>query len=131
MKKLFYFIMVVVACATIVCAAFGETVVPEQPEQLVDLTMLIVGLIAVILGVVAHKLIPHIKANMDENQRKAIAAAAKIAVYAAEQLYGAHRGDEKLEYALKKLQMLGFKVDLEVLRVYVEAAVKELNIQIS
>lgn len=101
-----------------------------QPEQMIDLTYLVVGILAVIFGVIAYKIMPYIKNNMSESQRQAIAAAAKIVVYAAEQIFGAGKGEEKLNYALEKLKALGFKVDVGVLRVYVEAAVKEMNIKI-
>ena len=51
-------------------------------------------------------------------------ATVRTLVYAAEQLYGAGKGAEKLDYVIKELEARGFTVD----RAAIEAAVaEELN----
>lgn len=54
-----------------------------------------------------------------------------IAVRAAEQLYGAGRGAEKLEYALQTindyLELRGFTIDAEVIRSWIEAEVFDMT----
>ncbi len=48
----------------------------------------------------------------------------KILVYAAEQLYGAGKGDVKLQYVEDELESRGLKVDIAA----IEAAVREMNL---
>ena len=60
-----------------------------------------------------YKLIPWIKTRTTESQQASIRAAVKVAVFAAEQLYGAGNGREKLEFAREKLREQGFDVDTD------------------
>jgi hypothetical protein len=56
--------------------------------------------------------------------RKEGGAAVSVAVYAAEQLYGAGAGKEKLMYVKGQLAKKGYHVDIDE----IEAAVRELTI---
>ena len=55
---------------------------------------------------------------------QALAGANAVAVYAAEQLYGAGAGKEKLIYVKGQLAKKGYKVDVDE----IEAAVRELTV---
>lgn len=88
----------------------------------INLTPLINAIICVLAAIVTYRLIPLIKANTTNEQQKQLRAAVKVAVYAAEQIYGAGHGEEKLNDALKWLKLQGFDVD----RTEIEAAVYEL-----
>ena len=73
-------------------------------------------------------LIPWLKKQITEAQRKELTAWVKIGVAAAEQLYvGQGRGEEKKQYVLDFLKQKGFKVDEESVSNAIEAAVKQLN----
>jgi len=94
----------------------------------IDLTPIFQAVIALLAALVTYKLIPWIKTKTDKNQQDNLAAAAKIAVYAAEQLYGANNGEKKLEYARQALLAAGYDVNTEVLRAAIESAVYNLPI---
>ena len=92
----------------------------------IDLTPIFQAVIALLAALVTSRLIPWIKKRTTEQQLKNITAAARIAVYAAEQLYGSGQGEEKLNYALERLKAMGFHADGDVLRAAVEEAVYNL-----
>lgn len=84
--------------------------------------------IALIGAGVSVFLIPWLKSQTTEAQRKELTAWVKIGVAAAEQLYkGAGRGEEKKQYVIDFLKQKGFKVDEESVINAIEAAVKQLN----
>lgn len=87
----------------------------------IDLTPIIQAIIALLAAVVTYKLIPWIKAKTTNEQQALLSATVKTLVFAAEQLYGAGNGDEKLDYVVKQLETKGFTAD----RAVIEAAVKE------
>ena len=84
--------------------------------------------IALIGAGVSVFLIPWLKKQTTEAQRKELTAWVKIGVAAAEQLYvGQGRGEEKKQYVLDFLKQKGFKVDEESVVNAIEAVVKQLN----
>lgn len=85
----------------------------------IDLTAIIEAILGLCAALVTYKLIPYIKAHTTEKQRALIEAAVQTAVFAAEQIYGAGHGAEKLDYALTWLNEKGYSVN----RTEVEAAV--------
>lgn len=87
----------------------------------VDLTPILQALIALIAALVTTKVIPWIKARTTEQQQANLQALVKVLVYAAEQLYGAGKGEEKLTYVKEELRGRGYDVDLPV----IEATVYE------
>ena len=90
----------------------------------IDLTPLFQALIGFLAALVTYKLIPWIKARTTAQQQEMLRAAVSVAVYAAEQLYGAGAGKEKLMYVKGQLAKKGYKVDVDE----IEAAVRELTI---
>ena len=94
----------------------------------IDLTPLVQAIIILIATIVTVKVIPWIKSkNAQADQETAqkrwemMLATVKVLVFAAEQLYGAGMGHEKLEYVKQELEKRGFTVDISV----IEAAVAE------
>lgn len=87
----------------------------------IDLTPIIQAIIALLAAIVTYKLIPWIKAKTTNEQQAMLCAAAKTLVFAAEQIYGAGRGEEKLDYVIRELEKQGFTADRNI----VEAAVRE------
>lgn len=87
----------------------------------IDLTPIIQAVIALIAALITMKLIPWIKAKTSIEQQKRLSAVVKTLVFAAEQLYGAGKGEEKFDYVVSRLEAKGFDVDLDE----IEAAIKE------
>ena len=94
---------------------------------MIDLTDIIQAAIALIVALITYKVIPWIKAKTTESQQAVLMATVRTLVYAAEQLYGAGKGDEKLQYVKQKLEEKGFDIYVDA----IEAAVKEITIEIA
>lgn len=96
---------------------------------MIDLTPIFQAIIALLAALVTYKLIPWIKSKTTKQQQENLAAAAKIAVYAAQQLYGASKesNEAKLDYCMRRLYDEGFNVDTDAIRAAVEKAVYELK----
>lgn len=114
-----------------ICPAFASYATPLpselQTETTINLTPVFQAIIALLAALVTHRLIPWIVSKTDEKQQANLAAAARVAVFAAEQIYGAAKGSEKLDYAIGKLREQGFDLDGELLREAIESAVYGMN----
>lgn len=93
----------------------------------INLTPVFEAIIALLAAIITYKLVPWIRGKATEQQISNLSAAAKIAVYAAEQIYKSGGGEEKLQYAVEQLRSKGFNLDTEALRSAVEQAVYEMN----
>lgn len=95
----------------------------------IDLTPIFQAIIMLLAALVTYKLIPWIKSKTTEQQRANLAAAAKVAVYAAQQIFGANKdaNKAKLEYAMKRVREAGFNVDVDEIQAAVENAVYEMK----
>lgn len=93
----------------------------------IDLTPIFQAIITLLAALITYKLIPLIKARTTTQQQYALTAAARIAVYAAEQLFAGDAAKAKLDYALASLKQAGFTMDAGQLRNAIESAVKEMN----
>lgn len=87
----------------------------------IDLTPIIQALIALIAAFITCKVIPWIKAKTTNEQQAMLRATVKTLVFAAEQIYGAGHGSEKMHYVAVKLREKGYEVDTDE----IEAAVGE------
>ena len=88
---------------------------------MIDLTPIINAIIALLAAIVTVKVIPWIKARTTNEQQTAIKAVVKTLVFAAEQIYGAGGGADKLNWVVRELRARGYDVDT----VEIEAAVGE------
>ena len=88
---------------------------------MIDLTPIIEAILLLLASIITCKVIPWIKARTTAEQQTTLRATVRILVYAAEQLYGAGHGEEKLNYVAVQLKNKGFTVD----RAEIEAAVGE------
>ena len=126
MKKYLTVLLLALVAMTLIAApaALAEVVdvTPAQPG--IDLTPLFQALLAFLASLVTYKLIPWINARTTIQQQEKLRAAVKVAVFAAEQMFGAGNGKEKLMYAKGRLAEKGFKIDIDE----IEAAVRELTI---
>lgn len=100
-----------------------------------DITYIILGLILILGGLITGFGIPFIRSKLSADQLAALKTTARIAVYAAEQIFGAKMGPDKLAYAINLVKSLLAKKNLtfndEEVRAAIEAQVKEMNIDIS
>lgn len=78
----------------------------------IDLTTIIKALIVLVVALVARRLIPWIQSKTTAQQQANLRAMVNTLVYAAEQVFGAGNGREKLEYVCGQLEEMGFRVDL-------------------
>ena len=95
----------------------------------IDLTPMLQALIGLICALITYKLIPWIKSKTTAQQQRNLETAARIAVYAAEQIFrsSANAGSEKFAYALRALQDAGFDADTTMACEAIEKAVYELT----
>lgn len=93
----------------------------------IDLTPIFQAVVMLLAALITHRLIPWLKARTTKQQQDNIQAAAKIAVFAAEQIFGAGQGEDKLDYALGVLERSGYHVDKTIAREAIEKAVAEMN----
>lgn len=89
----------------------------------IDLTPILQAIIALLATIITVKVIPWIKSKTTTQQQILLQATVDILVSAAEQLYGAGHGTEKLEYVKNELEIRGYTVDVAA----IEAAVRELT----
>lgn len=94
---------------------------------MIDLTNLIEAALEVLAIVVVLYLIPMIKAKLSNEQEAKLRGVFEVAVYAAEKIYGAKKGDEKLAYVEEYLRKRGIRVDAMRLKAYVNAAIKKME----
>jgi len=88
---------------------------------MIDLTPIFQAVIALLAALITYKLIPWIKARTTNEQQQGMRAMYKVLVFAAEQIYGAGHGHEKLEYVKQQLEFAGYSIDIAE----IEAAVGE------
>lgn len=98
-----------------------------------DITQILVGLVLILGFVVAFIAWPYIKTHVSATQLSMLAGIAQTVVFAAEKIFGAKMGDDKLAYALnlakKLLEKKGLTFDEDVIRAAIEAQVKQLDIE--
>ena len=96
-----------------------------------DITQILLGIIILIGGIIGVFVIPYLKAHMTADQISILVGIAQTVVYAAEKIFGAKMGKDKLEYAMNLakslLQKKGLTFDEDVIRAAIEAQVKQLD----
>jgi len=124
-KYLTVFLVALVSLTLLMIPGAVAEVVDVIPGTLgIDLTPLFQAVIGFLAALVTYKLIPWIQARTTAQQQELLKAAVSVAVYAAEQLYGAGAGKDKLMYARGQLAKKGYHVDIDE----IEAAVHELAV---
>ena len=100
----------------------------------IDMTQIILAVIALISAVITGFLIPLLKAKLlsensklSKTQQDLLMLAVTTAVTAAEQLYRSDEGQQKKAYVLAILKQQGFDVDSAAIDAAIEAVVLELH----
>ena len=97
-----------------------------------NITQILLGLILILGGIVTLVVWPYIKTHVSAEQLSILAGIAQTVVFAAEKIFGAKMGADKLAYALnlakKLLENKGLTFDEDVIRAAIEAQVQQLNL---
>lgn len=94
---------------------------------MLDLTPLLEAIIALAATAVTAFLIPWLKARYGNETLAKAQNWVQIAVYAAEKLYGAGNGDQKLAYAEQVLAQHKIKLDTATLMAMIDAEIKKME----
>ena len=81
--------------------------------DLIDLTPIFKAVIALIAALITYRLVPWIKSKTTESQQNYLRGLVKSFVFAAEQMYGAGNGAEKMSHVRMKLREAGYDVDTD------------------
>ena len=97
-----------------------------------DITTILLGIILILGGVATLIIWPYIKTHVSAEQLSMLAGIAQTVVFAAEKIFGAKMGEDKLAYALnlakKLLEKKGLTFDEDVIRAAIESQVQKLGL---
>ncbi len=94
---------------------------------MIDLTPLVEALVKLAATAVTVFLIPWLIARYGNEKLEKARKWVEIAVYAAEKIYGAGHGDQKLAYAEQVLAEHKIKLDLQTIKTMVDAEIKKME----
>lgn len=94
---------------------------------MLDLTPLVEAIIALAATAITVFLIPWLRARYGNETLEKARGWVQIAVYAAEKLYGAGNGDQKLAYAEQVLAQHKIKLDTLTLKAMVDAEIRKME----
>ena len=96
-----------------------------------DITQVIVLIISVISLLITGVFVPYVRTKVSGDKLSNIYTLVKIAVNAAEQLYGSKTGEKKKQYVIEYLAGKGIYVDVDIIasefNAMIESAVYELS----
>jgi len=95
----------------------------------IDLTQIILAVIALIGAVLTGFVIPWLKNKLTDHQYDTLATLVRVGVFAAEQLFTSDMWKEKKQYVVDLLEENGYKVDITAIDALIEATVRELRIE--
>ena len=97
-----------------------------------NITQILLGIIIILGGIVSLFVVPYLKAHLTSEQITILTGIAQTVVYAAEKIFGAKMGADKLAYALNLAKTLlakkGLNFDEDVIRAAIEAQVQQLSL---
>lgn len=100
---------------------------------MIDITIILVGLIFIICGIVGLFVIKWVKSHISVEQLAMLQGIAQTAVFAAEKIFGAKMGPDKKAYAIaqvkKWLESKNITFDEEAINAAIEAQVQKLTMQ--
>lgn len=94
---------------------------------MIDFTPLVEALITLAVTAITVFLIPWLRERYGTEKLAKAQGWVQVAVLAAEKLYGAGKGDEKLAYVEKFLEEHNIILDMDALEVLVNAEIKKLE----
>ena len=97
-----------------------------------NITQILLGIIILVGGAISLFVVPYLKTHMTSEQIGILSGIAQTVVYAAEKIFGAKMGSDKLAYAMNLakalLQKKGLTFDEDVIRAAIEAQVQQLSL---
>lgn len=100
-------------------------------EASVDLTDIIGALIALMSMLITSFVIPYIKEKLSAEKYEKLKTFVRVAVAAAEQIYGSGMGQQKKEYVISLLLSKGIVVDVDEITAMIESEVYKLTTEAS
>lgn len=94
---------------------------------MIDFTPLVQAVIALAASAITVYLIPWLRERYGNETLEKARGWVQIAVYAAEKLYGAGNGDQKLAYAEEILARHKIRLDTATLKAMVDAEIKKME----
>lgn len=94
---------------------------------MIDLTPLVEAIIGLAATAITVFLIPWLSARFGNEKLEKARGWVQIAVYAAEKLYGAGNGDQKLAYAEQVLAKHKIKLDTVTLKAMIDAEIRKME----
>ena len=94
---------------------------------MIDFTPLLEAIITLAATAITVFLIPWLKERYGNEKLEKAKAWVRIAVYAAEKLYGAGNGDKKLAYAEEVLAQNKIKLDTATLKALIDSEIKKME----
>ena len=94
---------------------------------MIDFTPLVEAIITLAAAAITIFLIPWLRERYGNEKLEKARSWVQIAVYAAEKLYGAGNGAQKLAYAEDVLAKHNIKLDLDTIKAMVDAEIKKLE----
>lgn len=94
---------------------------------MIDFTPLIEALVVLLASVITVVIVPALRERYTNEQLEKAKSWVQIAVYAAEKMYGAGKGDEKLAYAEQILAEHKIKLDTATIKAMVDAEILKMQ----
>lgn len=94
---------------------------------MIDLTPVLQAVISLCAALTTAFIVPWLRQKAGRERTARIYEITKIAVNAAEQLYGAGAGKEKAQYVINYLHSHGYDIDEEELKAALESAVYNIG----
>lgn len=94
---------------------------------MIDFTPLVQAIIALAAAAVTTFLIPWLRERHGNETLEKAKSLVQIAVYAAEKLYGAGNGEQKLAYAEQVLAKHKIKLDTKTILAMIDAEIKKME----
>lgn len=98
-----------------------------------NVTQILLGVIVLLEGLISVFVLPYIKTHISAKQFTILNGIAQTVVYAAEKIFGAKMGEDKLAYALQLARELlaskNLTFDEKVIRAAIESQVQQLSFE--
>lgn len=94
---------------------------------MIDLTPILIAIIDLAVAAITTFLIPWLIERYGNEKLEKAKKWVQIAVFAAEKVYGAGHGDQKLAYAEQVLAEHKIKLDLKTIKTMVDAEIKKME----
>lgn len=129
MKRTLIWMMLLTFLLMLFALPVMATEAAQETRTAIDLTPVFQAVIALLAALVTGRLIPWIKSKTTIQQQAYLSSLVRTLVYAAEQLFSAVQGKEKLAYVEKGLLELGYSLDTSYISSLIESEVKWLKMQ--